>query len=369
MAEILQATGREDWYLQQLLPAWKNLRYSKDRIQRNNLLGNLMKRGNDEARQELDRIWREQMVKGNDGPVTNFLELGTPNDYRSVLQFLESAWGKRRKVHPDGWYIHSCAERGIGEKRAAKVRKPFLARNPKFAKIADFPEVQKEREYNPISEFDTVEEAILSGQRPDFNLLNAEGLAKVVELLKGDLEFKALLIAIQVFHRFPFPDNVQILLRFLDHEKERIGYAVLNALEHIKSPLIRKTIMTRTFNTGLRTGVITALTSNFEPGDEKWIRTQIESFKDSWDVHTARMGMLRVLRKNPKADWIDLLQEAYEFSACQICRCDFAEELHKRRALPRLELEALQFDASESTRSWATKELRKLDRKATKSNM
>lgn len=107
-----------------------------------------MKRGNPVARQELDRIWREQIVKGNDGPVANFLEYGTSRDYRGVLEFLEDAWQKRRSVHPDGWYIHLKAEDGEGKKRAAKVRQFFLTRNPKFARIADFPELKEEKPYN-----------------------------------------------------------------------------------------------------------------------------------------------------------------------------------------------------------------------------
>lgn len=368
MAEILIATKREDWYLEQLIPRCHNQHRSRDRSQWNDLLGNLMKRGNALARRTLDCYWKEQLLKDYYGPVSAFLRNGTPSDYQAVLLHLEATWSKKRKVHPEGWYLHSQAEGSIGEKRAAKIRQPFLVQNPKFAKIADFPEVKIRKEHNPRGEFDTVEEAILSGQVPYRHLLDGDGLAKVVELLKGDLEDQSLRRALQIFSYLPFPGDVQILVRFLDHENERIGRMVLNAFEHTKSPLIRETIMNRTFGPDVSPSLITALTSNFRPGDEKWIENQIGSHSESWQKHSARIGMLEVVEKNPKGQWSELLKEAYEFSACQICRRSFATELHKRRALPRIELEALQYDAYDFTRSWAAKALRKLDRKAAKAS-
>lgn len=300
-----------------------------------------MKRGNALARQTLDAYWKEQLLRDYYGPVSAFLRNGSSSDYRDVLLQLEVTWSKRRKIHPAGWYLHSEAEDSIGKRRAAKIREPFLARNPKFAKIAEFPEVKIRKAHDPRGEFDTVEEAILSGQVPYRHLLDADGLAKVVELLKGDLEDQSLRRALQIFSYLPFPGDVQILVRFLDHENDRIGRMVLNAFEHTKSPLIRETIMNRTFGPDVSPGTITALTSNFKPGDEKWIENQIESHAESWQRHSARIGMLSVVEKNPVGHWVELLKVAYEFSARQICRRNFAKELHKRRALPRIELEAL----------------------------
>ncbi len=365
-SQILQATEREDWYLQQLILQWRQLRYSKDRAQRNSLLGNLMKRGNGIARRELDRIWKEQLQENNIGPLHDFIEYGTPNDYRTVLQHCEAAWQNRRKPHPDVWYIHLKAEDGIGKKRAAKIRQSFLTRNPKFAKIADFPECKIEKPYAPLNEDKTVEECILAATWVPANLLDADGLARVVKLMQTNLQTNQLRSAIRVFNKFPFPGDIQILLNFLDHENEQIVFTTLNALQETKSALIREALFSRTFEPSVRCTIVSALSSSFEPGDERWVKDQLDSIDDTWDQHIARMSMFDVVRKNPKGDWINLLQEAYEFSACQICRSSFAEHLHKRRALPRLELEALQHDAFESTRTWATKELHKLDRKAGK---
>lgn len=325
-----------------------------------------MKRGNALARQTLDDYWKEQVSRDYYGPVLAFLRNGTSSDYQAVLLQLEIAWSKRRKIHPEGWYIHSEAEDSIGKKKAAKIRQTFLARNPKFAKIADFPECRVEKPYEPRNQHKTVEECILAATWVPMKLLDADGLAKVVELMQTDLQTNQLRSAIRVFNKVPFPGDIQILLNFLDHENERIVFATLNALRETKNPLIREAIFSRTFEPGVRCTNVSALGNNFEPGDEKWVRDQIDSLKDDWHLHSERMSMLDVIERNPKGEWIALLQEAYEFSACQTCRCSFAEHLLKRRALLRLELEALQLDASECTRNWATKELRKLDRKAAK---
>lgn len=366
LVEILEQTGRLEWYLSQLLPAFRNLRNENDQDQRNDILGCLMRKGYAQARQTLNDLWREDVKKNKIYSASAFLRYGTTDDYRTVLQHLEEAWQNKRKPHEEGWRIHSYAQDGIGEKQAAKVRKPFLERNPKFARIADFPESNEHNPRPDRDEFETVEEYIYAAQRVPRSLLDDAGIAIVVKLLQTELKEDQLKAALRVFFRFPFPADVNILLNLLDHESERIQYAVLNVTADVKHPLIREAILHRSFPPQIRCNSITALEANFEPGDEKWIGEQIASLKGPWHLHVARICLRAVIEKHPKGNWTQLLTEAYEFSACQICRLACAELLHKRRVLPHSELEALQYDAYDHARKWATKQLRKIKRKDAK---
>ena len=122
-------------------------------------------------------------------------------------------------------------------------------------------------------------------------------------------------------------------------------------MEQNAHPLIRQFALSE-LQKGVRDGSVVALfVNNYRQGDEHRLLEAVELPGDECDLHWLLMDVIKVLEKNPEADFSRLGIVSYALTPCENCRFYAARLLLNQHAAPAWLVEECWYDSGEDCRA------------------
>jgi hypothetical protein len=157
---------------------------------------------------------------------------------------------------------------------------------------------------------------------------------------------------LRMFARRRFPLDIQILLRLVEVEEDRVGFAAIKALSQITHPAVRELAfrLVDTRATG-RGDAIELLAQNFQHGDHAvalgWFRAE----QDLKSRHSMGMDLTEFWKQHPDEESeVPMLRDLYELGPCSYCRKGAVERLIERNALTEEMRAECAYDANDEIR-------------------
>ena len=371
--EMLQLTGEERVYRDQILSALAAVTEYWDARQLFALAGLFARQGDAVARQAM----YDKFVQNDTEQRFTGAEALIALDGLDGLLFAVDFIGRVLRADPDLWEDDALirgADEVCGREVVQRTLDQARATNPHVATYLDRVE-QARRSWKEAA-----------AQRPDIPALSYGQLRRhlagrgsrtgvfglqrwgeqaapaALERAAADLlreeDPERLRAYLHLFRRRPFPFAPGRLLALAHHEDERVARAALVALSQVAHPDVRRLaldLLGSEDSDGDRKGdAVELLVSNYRDGDHASIETLLHQEHDRDALHDVGFGALRVLETHPKPEHTRALLILYERGPCSECRERCVDQLHALGAVPRWMLEECRFDANTDIRSKAT---------------
>jgi hypothetical protein len=146
--------------------------------------------------------------------------------------------------------------------------------------------------------------------------------------------------------------DIQTLLKLVDVDQERVGFAAIEALKQIKHPKVRR-LAFRLVDTRAtwRGQAIDLLAANFQSGDHAVVLGWFKAEQDSDARHSLGLDITDFWERHPHEESeVPMLLALYELGPCSFCREGAVRRLIERNALTEEMRTECAYDANDEIR-------------------
>lgn len=165
---------------------------------------------------------------------------------------------------------------------------------------------------------------------------------------------------LRIFSQRRFPLDIQVLLKLVGVEEERVGLAALVALSQVTHPAVRE-LAFRLIETKdkWRREAVELLIRNFQLGDHAIVRKWFDTEEDEETLHGFGSDLMKFWKQHPdQKSEVPMLLALYERGPCSFCREHVVSWLMELNALPDDLRAECAFDSNDDIRGLLKKQTR-----------
>jgi hypothetical protein len=359
MLELVNLMPEKEFLCGEILKALAGSGDDWDAAQRFRFAACLAFDGNELAKQVMYRNYKPGPRMG-DGIGINFVQM----DGLDGLLFAAEKMGALLMVKPEGvdvgWLLgHSINE--FGEREVWEALKKAGVQNPCIEAYQSEAKALEERRQGKSRVSIEASYEQLKPKLPEmtFTWITSWGeRASDVEIeraahgLVAARDPKDQLGHLRIFARRRFPLDIKILLRLVDVDQERVGFAAAKALSQITHPAVRELAL-RLVDTRARWRgeAIELLARNFQPGDHSVAWDWFKAEQDLEVKHSMGMDLTDFWEHHPDEESeVAMLRDLYQLGPCSFCREKSVRRLIELNALTEEMRAECAFDANDEIR-------------------